>query len=224
MNANDINTLLYSYADGECSADEAKRVEAALASDPALNAELSELRQVSLFAADAFASTTPDVDLSSLYGDVMARIDGETADVGAAASTAIDGVRVQREAAEPAMGAMAKFGAWLKSAFTFEAPMASAMVAAAVALVVGGAYISQGDEGGNSIAEPGSVDITEVEPDRRGPEGEVKAAARNTAFVDNVEVAEGEVRIEINEDDPEQPMVLWHTVEGESANTGEQGL
>ncbi len=222
MNANEINTLLYLYADGECSADEAKRVEAALESDPALKAELAELRQVSMFAADAFTSTTPEVDLSSVFGDVMARIDGESVEV---AETAIDGVRVQREATEEAPGALAKFGAWLKSAFTFEAPMASAMVAAAVALVVGGAYLSQGGDEGNSngITTPGTTTVAGETP-RRPSEGEVPAAARNTAFVDNVEVAEGEVRIEINEDDPEQPMVLWHTVEGESANTGEQGL
>lgn len=198
--------LLMPYADGELNPAEAKAFEEALAADPGLRAELDELRLIGAFAREAFQAPVADVRLDGVHGAVMARISSEVKAPEASAHTA---------APNASPGLWQRVTTWLGELVRFERPLALAGIAAAIVAVVVGASMS----GGSSTPAPGapSNDLagTTQPGARRGPEGEHKVNGRNTAYVESWEVARGKVIIDVNQDDPEQPMVLWHVVEDE---------
>lgn len=225
MNCNDVKKHLMAYHDGELDQTLALEVEAALAGCPECATELAELRLVHTFASDAFTATTPEPDFSGLYDAVMARVAVEEQET----VLAIEGVRVQRAAAEP--GLLERVGAWFGELFRFERPYAAlAGVAALVAVAVGFWYTgsaSNSAQSGPAVAS-GQHDKMESASKRRGREGEV--AVRN-AWVEDSIATVGEVKVITFDETDEQPLVLWHVVEGEgvslpaaAANTPGQGL
>lgn len=199
----DTKKLLMPYADGELTPAEVAAVEKALAESPEARAELDEIRRVSLFARDAVMAPAEAADLGGVYAGVMARL------------------ALEDKAAAPAeQSAWARFTAWLGEVFRFERPMALAGLAAAVVAIVVGAVMLGG---GTSTAPSGASGANDLAArttpgQRRGPEVEHKAG-RNTAYVEDWEVAKGKVIIDVNKDDPDQPMVLWHVVEDEGTVT-----
>lgn len=209
----DTKHLLMPYADGELDNAQKAQVEEALAAYPEARAELDEIRRINLFARDAFEAPVADVNLDGVYAGVMARLAAEDA--------ALAPAKVETVAAP---GAWARFTTWLREVFTFERPMALAGMAAAVIAVVIGAVSLGGNSGSAPKGIDNSHDLAGTVPPgaRRGPEGEHKAG-RNTAFVEDWEVAKGKVIIDVNQDDPDQPMVLWHVVEDEGT-TAPKGL
>ncbi|MFO0745696.1 MAG: zf-HC2 domain-containing protein [Myxococcota bacterium] len=192
----DTKKLLMPYADGELTAAEVAQVERALAEHPEARAELDEIRRVSLFARDAFEAPVADVKLDGVYDAVMARIAAE-----------------DKAKAPVQQSAWARFMAWCGELVRFERPMALAGLAAAVVAIVVGVTMLGGPSSHNAVNHDNTV-AKVVPGQRRGPEVE-HAAGRNTAFVEDWEVAKGKVIIDVNQDDPDQPMVLWHVVEDE---------
>jgi len=192
----DITMKLMAYADGELSAADRAEVEQLLAQDPSLGAELAELHSISLFAQDGFEAPLANVKVD-VFDGVMARIAAEDA------------------AAQPS--AWTRLTKWLGEVFRLEHPMALAGLAAAVIAIVVGALMSSGSS--SSVNAP-VQDMAQVQPGpRRGMEAEHKPGGRNTAFVETWEVAKGKVVVDVNKDDPDQPMVLWHVIDGEGTST-----
>ena len=204
----ETKNLLMPYADGELSHDEAQAVEAALATHPALRGELDELRSIHAFARDAFEAPVADVQLDGVYDAVMARIAAEDR----AAAPA-----VVREA--ESAGVWQRFTTWLGELVRFERPLALAGMAAAIVAVVVGATMFGGAPAGAPVAPGAELAVKTTPGSRRAPEGEHKSNGRNTAYVESWEVAKGKVIIDVNHEDPDQPMVLWHVVEDEGTVT-----
>lgn len=189
----DITMKLMAYADGELTSSEKVEVETLLAHDPALNAELAEIQSIHAFAFAAF--------------EVPASVKVDVADA------------VMAKVMPAESGVLARFGKWLGELFRFEHPVALAGLAAAIVALVVGVTMSGGSA--PSVQVPAAADsFASSKPGpRRGMEQEHTGAGRNTAFVDAWEVDKGKVAIDVNKDDPDQPMVLWHVIDGEGTST-----
>jgi anti-sigma factor RsiW len=233
MNCEQIKPMLMPFQDGELSAADQAAVERELDGCASCQEELAELKQVSAFASEAFTAsiaTAQQVDLSGLYDGVMAQIAAEDAVEVAteATASAIEGVRAQRQVVEDEPGLLDRITTWFGELFRLERPMALAMVAAAAVAAIIGVSMSGGGVGvepqAPQIASPDSIGSPIEKTTRRGPEMEAVAANRNSAFAAENEVAKGELTIiEFNEED-EQPLVLWHTVNGEGVPAPSRGL
>ena len=207
--------LLMPYADGELAPGEVKAFEDALAADPTLAGELDELRRVGVFARDAFEAPVADVRLDGVYDAVMARIAAEDKAMARTPAAA---------AVQSSPGVWERFSTWFGELVRFERPLALAGIAASiVAAVVGVSMI-----GDSTPSTPGApvndLAVKNAPGARRAPELEHKANGRNTAFVESWEVARGKVIIDVNQEDPDQPMVLWHVVEDEGTVAPPKGL
>lgn len=197
MKRTDLENKLMAYADGELDAAANAELERALGESPELRAELEELHRISAFAQVAVLAPGKNVDLSGVYGNVMARIAAE------------------ERAATPST--WKRITTWLSEVVHFERPMVLVALGAAVLAVVVGASLS----GSSSV--PGTDAPTVATgtgnetgaPKRRGAEEEVKAMSRNTAFVEKLEANKGKAFVEFDKNDPEAPMVLWHVIEDE---------
>lgn len=196
MNNQQLLQHLHPYLDGELEPDVALEVERALADSPDARAELSELRAVQLMARAAVEGPAAEVDLSHMAGDIMARLEAEGA-LRTVDDRAQDGGVV----------------AWLKALMTFEKPMMSlAMAAALAALVIGAIALNppSAEEGAAGANVAATAPVAPPIGQRRGPELE---SGRHAAFVEHVEAAKGRVVVQANTDDPSKPMVLWHHVD-----------
>jgi anti-sigma factor RsiW len=195
MNRTALQQKLMPYADGELPAAERAEVEQALREHPELQAELDELRRVSLFAREAVLAPAASVDLSGVFDGVMARLAKEAP-------------------AEPSV--FERLSRWFASVLRFERPMVlvamGAAGAAILAVVIG---LSLGSGAGPVPAQDTVAKQTEQSPRRRGPEAELKMLSRGDVRVEKLEAEFGKTRISFDENDPETPMVLWHEVEGE---------
>jgi len=207
MNCNDVKQHLMAFHDGELEPALAAEVEAALAGCPECAAELEELNLVHAFAADAFAATMPEPDFSGLYDAVMARVVAEEVET----AQAIEGVRVQREEARP--GLLDRLGAWFGELFRFERPLIAMVgVAALVAIAAGFWFTGSASNSSGSGVGPAPVAKIENPNKRRGREGEVTV---RSAWVEDSIATVGEVKVINFDDSDDQPLVLWHVVEGE---------
>lgn len=221
MNCNEVRELLMPFHDGELDPAATAEVEAALAGCPDCSAELAELRLVHAFASDAFTAPLAEVDLSGFTDGVMARIAAEEAET-AAAPALIEGVRVQR-AAGP--GLLDRLSTWFGELFRLERPLAAAVGMAAMLAVIAGVWFAGSGESGPALDGPGHPTITadgaEKANKRRGREGEV---AVRSAYVEESIAAVGEVKvIDLGGDSEDEPLVLWHVVEGEGVTLPPNG-
>lgn len=234
MNCSEVRELLPPYADGELSPELEQSVRASLADCPDCAAELKELEAISALAREAFEAPVEGVSFDGFFDGVMARIEAEEAATEQAAAISgvpvtIEGVPVMRETDQ---GLMSRFGAWLKSIFTFERPLVSMASAAAIIVLVGGYFLLQGGSGEPSIeVTPGQPAVTapgdslannDPKPRRRGMETEGRGL--NAASVEEVEVAIGRVEIDENTENPDRPMVVWHIVDDNATSAPERGL
>lgn len=210
MNCTDVKELLMPYADGELEPEMASAVQAELAHCASCQADFAEIQRVSGFARVAFTAPMANVDLSHIYGRVMAQ------------------VAADQRATQPSI--WARTATWFRELVRFEHPVALAgMAAAAVAVVVGATALSGGSSpstpagngSGAVLAKSGEEAAPGVK--RRDAENEVRAGGRNTAFVEGWEVARGKVFIEQSAEDPDQPLVLWHVVD-EDGKPAPKGL
>lgn len=215
MNCNEAKKLLMPFHDGELEPAVATEVEAALEGCPEARAELEELALIRAFAADAFEATAPDVDLSGVYDGVMARIGTEDAAEAAETGAAIEGVRVQREGAEP--GLLDRMGAWVRELFRLQRPVTALVAVAALVAIVAGVWFtgSQSNTGSEGTVDNGNGYATvHNNGKRRGREGEVSVkSSRVEAIADK-----GEVKVITFDDSDDEPIVLWHVVEGEGVS------
>jgi anti-sigma factor RsiW len=197
MNCTELKELLMPYADGELDPEQAAAVQSKLADCAECRAELEEIQRVSAFARVAFTAPVAGVDLSGVYGRVMAQ------------------VAVEQRGAEPSV--WVRTAGWLREVMRFERPMALAgMAAAVVAIVVGVMQLGSSPNPVPSGANGGDLARTDESVPglkRRDAEHEVRAGGRNTAYVEGWEVARGKVFIEQSAEDPDQPLVLWHVVD-----------
>ncbi len=196
MNCTDVKELLMPYADGELEAQTAAEVQTELARCFECRAEFEEIQRVSAFARVAFTAPIASVDLSRVYGRVMAQIGAED------------------RAARPSVWARAT--GWFREVMRFERPLALAGMAVAVIAVVVGVMQLGGSPNPSASGAGGDVARTdESAPSlkRRDAEHEVRTGGRNTAYVEGWEVARGKVFIEQSAEDPDQPLVLWHVVD-----------
>lgn len=218
MNCQEVQKVLLPFADGELGADEAARVQAALADCPDCVAELAEIAAVRSLAREAFEADVADVDLGGVFDGVMARLEGEGALRSAPAAAAATPSPSQA-------GAFERFSTWMGEIFRFERPVAAFAMAAAVAAVVAGVMFTQGE--GPSVTPgateqvAGSQTAPTTHP-RRDMEIEV-VAGRNAASVEDFEAADGKVVID-HQNDPDTPMVVWHIVDEGATTTPEKGL
>ncbi len=193
MNCTELKNKLMPYADGELSPAEAAEVEQALPGCPECQAELAEIRRISVFAREAVFAPADGVDLSGVYAGVMARLAAE---------------------AKPEPSLLERLSQWFSSVFRFERPMVLVGLGAAVLAVVIGLSLS-----GSGAPVPAGRDSiakgNQEGPRRRGPEDELKSMARGDVRVEKLEADRGKTHISFDENDPETPMVLWHEVEGE---------
>ena len=205
MNCTDVKELLMPYADGELEPKDAAAVQSELARCTECRAELEELQRVSAFARVAFTAPIASVDLSGVYGRVMAQIGTE------------------QLAARPS--AWARTTGWFREVMRFEHPMALAGIAAAVIAIVVGVMQLGGTSGGSGAAAGDVARTDESVPGlkRRDAEHEVRTGGRNSAYVEGWEVARGKVFIEQSAEDPDQPLVLWHVVD-EDGQPAPKGL
>ena len=197
MNCTELKELLMPYADGELEPQQAAAVQGELARCPECQAELEEIQRVSAFARVAFTAPVASVDLSAVYGRVMAQIGTE------------------QRTAQPSVWVRAS--AWFREVMRFEHPMVLAgMAAAVIAIVVGVTQLGGSPNSGTSGAPGGEVARTDESAPglkRRDAEHEVRTGGRNTAYVEGWEVARGKVFIEQSAEDSDQPLVLWHVVD-----------
>jgi len=200
MKRDELRELLMPYADGELDAAEAQRVEAGLADDPECRAELEALKDLSSFAQMAFDAPIPEARLEGVYARVMAELEPAPARP----------VAIQS-------GFTSRMRTWMHGFFAFERPLALAGFAAILVAVVGVVSLS-GDSA--STSSPSNIAGSETnELRRRGAEVEVKTGTRGQAWVETVEVANGKVVIDDGADEQDRPLVLWHVVEGDGAET-----
>ncbi len=222
MNCSQVKEQLHPFADGELPPEEMAAVQAALADCLDCELELKELEATSLFAREAFTAPVADVDLSGVFGGVMARIAAEDAAEAAAAAPS--------PTTDPeAPGLWERFTSWLSDAVRFEQPLQSLGAMAAVILVVGGIYSIAGpaDTGSTSppndgitapvVADGADDGAKKNAPRRRGMEQEQEMVRSNGAAVESYEVAEGQLIIEGGADDA--PVVVWHVDNDEGDGT-----
>ena len=70
-----MEILLMGYVDGELDENDLRRVEAALASDPALQAELAGMRRLKDLTADLGFDEKTDAELKAFWGSVYNRME-----------------------------------------------------------------------------------------------------------------------------------------------------
>ena len=222
MNCSEVKELLHPYSDGELTPEETERIRLALDDCADCRAELDEIEAIRAFAMEAFTAPVAEVDLSSVYDGVMARIAAEEVQT-APAAAAIDGVRVQRETEEP--GLIDRFGKWLSALITFDRPLVSMAAAAAIIAMVGGVwFVGQADSpttGTTTAPQIAGADDDAATRGKRRGRLEESTVARGSASVESYEVADGRIVIEGGEDDA--PVVVWH-IEDEGAATDDPGL
>ena len=234
MNPSELKFRLHALVDGELDAVEEQEVRSALAEHPDCQAEIEEIKATRNLAHVAFAAPAGTVDLSGVYDGVMARIE---------ASEQVEGVPVLRQS-ELQASVLQRIGGWLAALVRFERPVAAAATCAVLIIMVGGIWLSSlgpnEPDGTINDGAPGGVASTNddktdneaiaksgepVRSTRRtDEEPEVLEAGEpgaNAAQVVSFVSSEGTVRIEHNEDDPSQPVVVWHIVEESSGGDGE---
>lgn len=206
MNCTELKELLMPYADGELEPQKASDVQNELARCAECRAELEEIQRVSAFARVAFTAPVAGIDLSGVYGRVMAQVASE-----------------QRTSSS----VWARATEWFREVIRFERPLALAGLAAGViAIVVGVTQVGGSSNSGAVNGRDGEVARTEESGPgmkRRDAEHEVRTGGRNTAYVEGWEVARGKVFIEQSAEDPDQPLVLWHVVD-EDGKAAPKGL
>ncbi len=74
----DLHVLLMGYLDGELGPDDVRRVEEALAADPALRAELAEMRAVARLMDGLGVDEKSDAALKLFWGGVYNRLERRT--------------------------------------------------------------------------------------------------------------------------------------------------
>ena len=75
MSEHELEILLMGYVDGELDEADRRRVEEALASDPALQAELAEMRRLKDMTADLGIDDKTDSELKIFWGSVYNRME-----------------------------------------------------------------------------------------------------------------------------------------------------
>ena len=213
MNCNEAKKLLMPFHDGELDPAMAAEVEAALVGCPECAAELDELRLIHAFAQDAFTAPVAAVDFAAVYDGVMARIAAE--DIREAASnTAIEGVRVQREDAGPSL--IDRIGNWFGELFRLQRPFAAFVAVAALVAIAAGVWFtgSQSTAPGNTVDNGSGLAKIDNGNKRRGREGEVSVKDARVEAI----ASKGEVRVITFDDSDDEPLVLWHVVEGEGVS------
>ena len=78
MSEHELEILLMGYVDGELDEADRRRVEEALASDPALQAELEDMRRLKSLTADLGIDTKTDAELKSFWGSIYNRLERHT--------------------------------------------------------------------------------------------------------------------------------------------------
>lgn len=221
MNCQEVQKVLLPFADGELSAEEAARVQAALVDCPDCSAELAEIAAIRSLAREAFEADVADVELDGVFDGVMARLEAE-----GALRTAVASAEVAT-GAETA-GVFERLSAFMGELLRFERPMVAFGMAAAVAAVVAGLMFSNSE--GPSVVPglapqgqvaDGKTPAPTAHP-RRDMEIEV-VAGRNAASVEDFEAADGKVVID-HQNDPDTPMVVWHIVDEGATTAPEKGL
>ena len=210
MNREETRMQLMAYVDGELNATEMKAVEAAVAADAELRAELGGLRSLTSFAKMAFDAPVPEPKFDGVFAGVMARL-GDDAQAHAVAA----------RAANPSFGT--RFRMWMQGFFAFERPLALAGVAAVAIAVIGVVALGGGNEQGP--AAPQNI-AREDGPEmrRRGAEGESRPDGRNSVIVQEAVVAPGGVlKIDEGVGEGDKPLVLWHVIEGEGVAIPDAG-
>lgn len=152
----ELELLLSAYVDGECTAEEARRVEAALLVDEGLRRRLADHRAVSAWVQVSLRAAAEEADLSGLADEVWERIS-------AARSSAPRDVRQAR----PSRG---RWGAWLKDALDVK-PWRWALAgtaAAAVAVVVAAPWIRGPDPLQERLLLPGSAEASVISMQTKG--------------------------------------------------------
>jgi anti-sigma factor RsiW len=219
MQCREVRELLHPYVDGELAPAEAQAVAEELARCKACKAEHDELQGVRAMAREAFLAPVEAVDLSSVYGGVMARL---AAGRETLADSDISGVPVAREDKEPkpSEGVWTRLGQFLSGLVSFENPALSWAAAAALILVGVGIWRFGGGASETALVPSQGPAITAAQPPTTSPNGKRRDRAaetgfvRKTEFVTVEEVARGRVEIE-QAGGPNEPVVVWHVVEGE---------
>jgi len=75
MSEHELEILLMGYVDGELDEADRRRVEEALANDPALQAELAEMRRLKDLTADLGIDDKTDTELKIFWGSVYNRME-----------------------------------------------------------------------------------------------------------------------------------------------------
>ncbi|MHC4938382.1 MAG: anti-sigma factor family protein [Planctomycetota bacterium] len=75
MSEHELEILLMGYVDGELDEADRRRVEEALASDPALQAELAEMRRLKDLTAELGIDDKTDAELKIFWGSVYNRME-----------------------------------------------------------------------------------------------------------------------------------------------------
>ena len=75
MSEQELEILLMGYVDGELDERDRRRVEEALANDPALQAELDGMRRLKDLTADLGIDEKTDVELKAFWGSVYNRLE-----------------------------------------------------------------------------------------------------------------------------------------------------
>jgi hypothetical protein len=75
MSESELQILLMGYVDGELDDGDRRRVEEALASDPALQAELDSMRRLHDLTADLGIDDKTDAELKAFWGSVYNRLE-----------------------------------------------------------------------------------------------------------------------------------------------------
>lgn len=78
MSEQELEILLMGYVDGELDEADRRRVEEALASDPALQAELEDMRRLKDLTADLGIDTKTDAELKTFWGSIYNKLERNT--------------------------------------------------------------------------------------------------------------------------------------------------
>lgn len=204
MKREEVRMQLMPYVDGELNAAEMKAVEAELARDAELRAELEGLRSLTTFTKMAFDAPVPEPKFDGVFAGVMARL-GDDAMAYAPARRRVE--------EKPAIGV--RMRNWMQGFFAFERPLALAGFAAVVLAVVG--VVALGGGQGDLGVGPQNIAAQDApEGKRRGAESETKPDGRNSVIVQEAVVDPGGVlKIDEGAKEGDKPLVLWHVIEGE---------
>jgi len=78
MSEHELEILLMGYVDGELDDSDRRRVEQALASDPALQSELEEMRRLKSLTAGLGIDEKTDTELKTFWGSIYNRLERHT--------------------------------------------------------------------------------------------------------------------------------------------------